>query len=503
MRKNLLLVTQVAASVLLFFSCSQPVTTQKSLPNIVIILADDLGYGDIKALNPDSKLETPQIDNLISEGVQFSDAHSNSSVCTPTRYGILTGEYCWRSRIKKGVLLGYSPSLIEADKLTIPKFLKNKGYQTACIGKWHLGIDWKLKDGSYISGEPGKDFSQELIGFKDHEKIDFMSEAKGGAKGAGFDYSFILPASLDFQPYLYLENNLCAEEPTAQTEGNDLNTGATGAFWRPGIKSPSFEFDQVLPTFTDKAVNYINKQKDGKEPFFLYFPMNAPHTPWMPTDEFKGKSNVGQYGDYVQMVDYEVGKVLQALKENGLDENTLVFFTSDNGAYWKPKFIEEFSHRSNGYRRGMKADIHEGGHRIPFVVKWPGNIAAGTHSDETICLTDIFATIQAVIEEPVKQEAVDSYSLLPAILNQGELNRPPVIHHSSQGMFAIRKGEWKYVEGLGSGGFTPPARIEPEENGPTGQLYNMKSDSVEQNNLFLENQEKVTDLKNELDSIRE
>jgi len=224
---------------------------QESTPNIVYILADDLGYGDISALNPESKIKTPNIDKLSEEGMVFSDAHSNSSVCTPTRYGILTGRYCWRSRIKQGVLLGYSPSLIEETTPTVAKYLGEQNYTTACIGKWHLGIDFKLKDGTYHEGQPGVDFSNDLKGFSDHEKIDFSQPAKGGPQDAGFDYSFILPASLDFQPYMYLENNLAVEAPTAYTPGNDLDAEpwATGAFWRQGQMAPSFSFEGVLPTF--------------------------------------------------------------------------------------------------------------------------------------------------------------------------------------------------------------------------------------------------------------
>ncbi|MDX1284421.1 MAG: sulfatase-like hydrolase/transferase, partial [Draconibacterium sp.] len=290
------------------FSCkNKPIKDSK--PNIVYILADDLGYGDVSALNHDSKIKTPNIDKLSQEGIIFTDAHSNSSVCTPTRYGILTGQYCWRSRMKKGVLLGYSPSLIEETTPTVAKFLQEKGYTTACIGKWHLGVDFKLKDGTYHEAPPGIDITNELKGFKNHEAIDFTQPVKGGPKGAGFDYSYILPASLDFQPYMYLENNFTVEAPTAYTEGNALDAipWATGAFWRQGQMSPSFKFEEVLPTFRKKAIEFLKRQKKSEKPFFLYFPMNAPHTPWVPKDDFKGSSNVGEYGDFVQMVDHEVG----------------------------------------------------------------------------------------------------------------------------------------------------------------------------------------------------
>ena len=494
------------AVVFMLQSCKTVDSSNKEpKPNIVYILADDLGYGDVSALNPDSKIQTPHIDQLASEGMIFRDAHSNSSVCTPTRYGILTGQYAWRSRIKKGVLLGYSPSLIEETTATVAKFLQNQDYHTACIGKWHLGIDWKLKDGGYHSGEPGKDFSAELIAFNDHEKIDFSKPAKGGPKGAGFDYSYILPASLDFEPYMYLENNIAVEAPTDTTAGSALDADifATGAFWRPGQMAPSFSFEGVLPTFTNKAIEYIENQKGAEQPFFLYFPMNAPHTPWVPTDEFKDNSEVGEYGDFTQMVDHQVGQILNSLEENGFNENTIVFFASDNGAYWHPALIGSFNHRSNYIFRGMKSDAWEGGHRIPFIVKWPGKIKPGTTSDQTTSLTDFFATVQETAGAENAHRPRDSYSLLPVLLgDQNQMNREPVVHHSGGGKFAIRSGDWKMIEGLGSGGFTKPAFPEPGPGDPEGQLYNLKKDIGEQQNLYQSNSEKVKELKIKLQDIR-
>ncbi|QIA09497.1 sulfatase family protein [Draconibacterium halophilum] len=503
MRPNLLLLIFFLAAFALQ-SCTQQETKSQKPPNIVFILADDLGYGDISALNPESKIKTPELDKLASAGIRFSDAHSNSSVCTPTRYGILTGQYCWRSRMKKGVLLGYSPSLIEENTQTVAKFLQKQGYTTACIGKWHLGVDFRLKDGTYIEGKPGVDFDRKLIGFNDYKKIDFSAPAKGGPKGAGFDYSYILPASLDFEPYMYLENNLAVEAPTDSTPGNDLNADpwATGAFWRKGQMAPSFSFEGVLPTFTNKASDFLAQQKKAEKPFFLYFPMNAPHTPWVPTDEFKNSSPVGQYGDFVQMVDAEVGKILASLKENGLEENTLVVFTSDNGAYWRPELIERFGHRSNVDFRGMKADIWEGGHHIPFFVKWPGVVNAGSISDETISLTDFFATVQDLFTDKGTKPK-DSFSVLPVLkAEQTEIDRAPVIHHSGSGKFAIRSGKWKLIEGLGSGGFTEPKFPEPKEGEPVGQLYDMVNDLQETNNVYLSEPKVVKELTEKLESMR-
>ena len=435
----------------------------------------------------------------------FRDAHSNSSVCTPTRYGILTGQYAWRSRMKSGVLLGYSPSLIEKNTATVAKFLNEHGYTTACIGKWHLGIDFKLKDGSYHSGEPGVEFSQELKAFNDADQIDFSQPAKGGPLDAGFNYSYVLPASLDFEPYMYIENNIAVEAPTDSTPGSALDAEiyATGPFWRPGRMAPSFNFTSVLPTFTSKAKEFILGQKSAEKPFFLYFPMNAPHTPWVPDKNFKGTSEVDEYGDYVQEVDDHVGQILKTLRENGMEDNTIVFFTSDNGAYWRPQFIEKYNHRSNYTFRGMKSDAWEGGHHIPFMVKWPGKIEGGSFSDQTTSLTDFFATVRDLLGAPASANPQDSYSLLPILLgNQDSIDRPPVIHHSGSGKFAIRDGEWKMIEGLGSGGFSDPKNPTPTPGDPEGQLYNLKTDPQEQQNLYLSEPEKVEELKSKLKEIR-
>ena len=303
---------------------------------------------------------------------------------------------------------------------------------------------------------------------------------------------------------MYLENNLAVEAPTAFTPGNDLDADpwATGAFWREGQMAPSFSFEGVLPTFTNKAVEFIQKQKSSEQPFFLYFPMNAPHTPWVPTEEFKGSSTVGEYGDFVQMVDAQIEKVLESLKDNGFEENTLVVFTSDNGAYWRTELIEKFNHRSNYTFRGMKSDAWDGGHHIPFFVRWPGKVKPGSVSKQTISLTDFFATVQ-ILFKTNSEKPEDSFSILSILQDkESSNNRPPVIHHSGGGKFGIRDGDWKYIEGLGSGGFSEPKNPEPVAGGPTGQLYNLKTDPQEQENLFLTNPEKVEEMQTKLQEIR-
>jgi len=430
-------------------------------PSIVYILADDLGWGDLKCYNAASRIPTPNLDRLASQGIRFTDMHSPSAVCTPTRYGVLTGRYCWRSRMKSGVLQGYSPSLIEPGRLTVPALLRSAGYHTAGVGKWHLGLG-------------------------DREKTDFTAPLHPGPVDRGFDYYYGIPASLDMPPYLYFENDQVVEQPTAVTP----DTGGpdpSGAFWRGGPIAPSLKMEDVLPTLTRKSVEHIRARgKQPQEPFFLYFAMTGPHTPWVPVKQFRGKSDAGEYGDFVAQVDDAAAQVLRAIDEIGAASNTLVVFTSDNGARWPPEMIERYRHRANANWRGMKADIWDGGHRIPFLARWPGRIAAGSQTSEIGCLTDLMATVAALTGTELPRNAgEDSYDLLP--LMTGKTDRSPreaVVHHSALGMFSIRDRQWKLVMGRGSGGFSIPKKIYPKPGEPEGELYDMTTDPGETNNLY-------------------
>jgi arylsulfatase A len=495
----LLLVVFVGLVVL---SCTRPQSSTDRLPNIVYILADDLGYGDIAAFNPNGKIKTPNLDRLAAEGMRFTDAHSPSSVCTPTRYALMTGRYPWRSRLPVGVLRGYSRSLIEQDRLTVAKLLKNAGYQTAMIGKWHLGVDWASKP-AYAQLE-----SDPLYGIKNDmnpDHIDFTPPPKNGPTTLGFDYTFFLPASLDMPPYVYLENDRLTELPTAYTEGSSLNSGYTGPFWREGAKAPSFDFFGVLPTFVNKANDFLKKQSRDK-PFFLYLPLAAPHTPWMPTENYRGKSGAGEYGDFVQMVDAEVGRVLRTLDSLGMAGNTVVFFASDNGPFWRSAFSERFGHQAAGELRGMKGDAYEGGHRVPFIVRWPGRVKANTVSNATTTLANLLATTADIAGVSFPENSVeDSYSILPVLDGKAKTvpGQPAVVHSASNGYYAIRQGPWKLIEGLGSGGFTEPKAIKPTPGEPTGQLFNLEKDLSETRDVFKENPEKVKELRDLLSRIRE
>lgn len=473
-------------------------------PNIVYILADDMGYGDVSVNYQQSRMRTPNIDKLAKEGMRFTDAHSPSSVCTPTRYGILTGRYCWRSRLQEGVLRGYGQALLEKERTTVASLLKDYGYTTGVVGKWHLGVNWVVKSEftDSLHSNRAQINEQGLILEMPGSWIDFTKKPTDEPSQHGFDYSHILPASLDMPPYCFLENGALQTIPDNYTQGNDLNTGYYGAFWRPGRIAPDFEFDQVLPTFTAKAKTFIARESKSEKPFFLYFPLAAPHTPWVPTDEYKNKSLVGQYGDFVQMVDETVGEIMKALDEAGVAENTLVIFTSDNGPYWRPDKIEEFNHRAAGPYRGMKADIYDGGHRVPFIVRWPGKVKEQSESHALITHTNLMATAAELVGVELDENTgEDSKSLLPILLGQ-DYQEEPVIHHSSKSFFAIRKGDWKLVDRMGSGGFSPPVFVETSGGEPKGQLYNMREDPSETTNLYDERPDVVAELQLELDRIK-
>jgi len=469
------------------------------LPNIIYILTDDLGYGDLTVNNPQAKTSTPNIDRLASQGIRFTDAHSTSAVCTPTRYGIMTGRYSWRTVMKSGVLNGYSLPLIDRERTTVASLLKRNGYTTGVVGKWHLGLGWAKKsaDGNETSSRKSADENRAILEGIDPVTLDFTQPPTDGPLKHGFDYSFILPASLDMPPYCYLENDRLTTPLTDQTPGSDPANGTTSAFWRKGLMAQGFLFDQVTPTFTQKAISFITKQSDSGKPFFLYLPFPSPHTPWLPLKQYQGTSKAGEYGDFVNMVDAEVGKLLKALSDLHLDENTIVYFTSDNGPFWRPNFIEQYDHHAASIYRGMKADAFEGGHRIPFIVRWPGKIKANTICTETINLTNLLATCSTIVGDKLaNNEGEDSFSILPLLLGkEKDYVRPEaLIQHSSRGVFVVRQGDWKLILGLGSGGFSKPEVIQPKEGEAPGQLFNLKEDPSETKDLYLQFPGKVAEL---------
>ncbi|MDB4384834.1 arylsulfatase [Opitutaceae bacterium] len=454
-----------------------------SQPNIIYILADDMGYGDIRSLNDEGGVPTPHMDRIVKEGIHFTDFHTNSSVCTPTRYGVLTGRYAWRSRMKTGVLWGYDEPLIEPDRVTVASHLQSSGYTTAVIGKWHLGLGWQQQDES----RPIRKYEwNDVFQDGDDSNVDFSKKVTGGPSVLGFDYSYIIPSSLDMSPYVYLENDWVVELPTAFTPGKDQAVDGRGVFWRSGEVSPSFDFEDVLPNLTRSAVSYIEKQADGEKPFFLYFPLPAPHTPWLPTADTVGRSEGGTYGDFVVLVDDMVGQVLATLDRLGIAENTMIVVTADNGAHWTPEDKTHYAHRPNYIFRGQKADIYEGGHRVPYLARWPAKVPAGSASDQVMCTTDLLATVAGITGKPLPPGAgEDSVNMLPAHLEPELLRqlRGYTIHHSLNGHFAIRQGKWKLTERLGSGGFSTP-QAPPEAGDPNvSSLFDMERDPGEKNDL--------------------
>jgi arylsulfatase A-like enzyme len=441
-------------------------------PNVVFILADDLGYGDLSCMNADSKIKTPSIDRLAAEGMRFTDAHSASAVCTPTRYGILTGRYPWRTRMKSGVLGGFSPPLIEARRMTVASMLKAQGYHTACFGKWHLGMNWPGADRSdAIKAEPGGN-------------VDFTKAIAGGPTAVGFDEYFGISASLDMPPFIFIHNDTTVGLPTVKKK------------WvREGPAAPDFEAVDVLPTITAKAVEYIGaRAKEGK-PFFMYFPLNAPHAPLVPSKEFAGKSGISPYADFVLQVDSTVGQVLDALEKNGVAKDTLIIFTSDNG--FSPagnlKLQLDHGHNPNYIFRGTKADIFEGGHHIPFVARWPGRVNAGSTCADVICLNDLMATAAEIVGAKIPDDAAeDSVSLLPDLL--GTATKPvreATVHASIDGSLAIRQGKWKLELCAGSGGWSSPKTPKELAGLPAVQLYDMTQDVGERRNVAAEQTEVV------------
>ncbi|REE00144.1 sulfatase family protein [Marinoscillum furvescens] len=447
---------------LAFVSCDSP-----RHPNIIYIICDDLGYGDVHALAPEtSRISTPHADQLAGAGMVFTDAHSGSSVCTPTRYGVLTGRYSWRTRLQRGVVQGYADNLIAPERATVASHLKELGYHTAILGKWHLNFQYQDPEtGQFLEKPKRKPF-----------KAPVGTEILDGPLTRGFDYYYGFHHAGSMQEVI--ENTrVISHEP-------EIN---------------------MLPTLTRKSVAYIHERaKDKDTPFFLYLPLGSPHTPIVPSAAWQGKSGLGKYGDFVMETDNVIGEVVKALEANGLDENTLIIFTSDNGcskAAGIPELAQQ-GHLVSAHMRGSKADLWDGGHRVPFIVSWPGKVQAGSVSDELICLTDLFATVADITQTELPATgAEDSFSFLPALYGKPiESERKGVIHHSISGHFAYRQGKWKLLLAKGSGGWTAPREKDMPEDAPAAQLYDLYADPGETKNLFESRPEVVDKLLKDLKS---
>ncbi len=478
---------------LAFLSAPIAASAAASKPNIVYILCDDLGYGDVRVFNPRGKIATPHMDRLAGEGMIFTDAHSSSSVCTPTRYGVLTGRYNWRSRLQSGVLGGLSPRLIEPGRVTVASFLKEHGYFTACVGKWHLGMDW--------AKHPGK--SVNALGVETADQVgsvDFSQPIANGPLSVGFDYFFGIAASLDMVPYTFIENDRVASLPEVADMKFPMTAGRSGGFTRTGPGAKDFAAVDVLPALTKKTVDLIGRRAaDSKQgrPFFLYVPLNSPHTPINPSPAWVGKSGLSPYADFVMETDWAVGEVMRALAAAGLEKDTLIIVTSDNGCSPQANFTEllPLGHNPNHIFRGNKADIYDGGHHVPFIARWTGVTKPGSRYEPYVCLTDLMATVADILAGKLPAAAgEDSVSFLPALRGTTAPVRDTIVHHSINGAFSIRQGSWKLELCPGSGGWSDPRPGQEPANAPRIQLFDLSADPGETRNLQGEHPEIVARL---------
>lgn len=470
-------------------------------PNIVILYADDMGYGDLAIQNPQSKIPTPNLDRLARAGMRFTDAHSSSGVCTPSRYALLTGRFHWRKF--HGIVNAFDPPVLDQAELTLPEVLKAKGYRTACIGKWHLGWNWH--DIQRPGAAPKPDAKGRTKVFEP-AAFDWSRPVSGGPLSHGFDYYFGDDVP-NFPPYAWIENDRLITTPSVPLT---ITPQTAEGSWeaRPGPMTPGWDFYGVVPRITDKAVEWIGQQRGRREPFFLYAPFNSPHAPIVPAPDYAGKSSAGGYGDFMFQTDAEAGRILRALEENGFAENTLVIFSADNGAErYAYDRVKKFQHRSSGPLRGLKRDLYEGGHRVPFLVKWPGVVPAGTVSDALVSQVDLLATLAAVVGfELPANSAQDSHNLLPVWKQNAPGPRRSLVHNTQANAYAVRHDNWVLIAHA-TGAHTPVPAWFDQENGYRknefpGELYDLATDLAQKNNLYAAQPEKVAELTTLLARIR-
>lgn len=486
---------------------SRALPNNTSRPNIVILYADDMGYGDLGVQNPESKIPTPHLDRLAAQGTRFTDAHSSSGVCTPSRYAMLQGRYHWRKF--HGIVNSFDQPILDAEKTTVAELLHGQGYKTACIGKWHLGWDWNAikKPGSQepvVSGDGKKKAAGQAKVFAP-DAFDWSKPIPGGPLSHGFDYYFGDDVP-NFPPYAWFENDRVITEPTVAMS-NPKPTAEGNWETRPGPMVKDWDFWGVMPTLTAKAVDWIGKQKVN-EPFFLYFPFTSPHAPIIPTDEWVGKSKAGGFGDFMAQTDDTVGRVLKALEANGLSENTIVIFSADNGPeHYAYERVKQFEHRSMGPLRGLKRDIWEGGHRVPMIIRWPGMVPAGKVSDALISQIDLYATIAKIVNADIPAgSAEDSFDQLDMIRGNAKSARDTLVHNTNANGYALRYQDWVLVAAK-TGAVSKVPDWFDSANGYTshtspGELYNLREDISQRKNLYAEMPDKVADLTRRLEQVR-
>lgn len=469
-------------------------------PNVVVILADDLGYGDVGCYNPErGEIPTPHLDAFAKEGIRFTDAHSSSGVCSPTRYSLLTGRYHWRTRLQRGIVGVWGAPLIAPERMTIGTLAKKHGYHTACIGKWHLGWDWPIaadekKQFQGLGGQAGGGGKVKTDATSEQAAVwkkVFSQPIPGGPTARGFDEYFGTDVP-NWPPYCFIENDRTVGVPSTLLPAENFVKNQASL---QGPALPDWKLDAILPTLADRATAYIAAQAKAEQRFLLYLPLTSPHTPLAVAEEWRGKSELKhQYADFVMQTDAAIGRVLDAIKAAGIADDTLVIITSDNGCapYIGAKDLEAKGHYPSGPLRGYKADAWEGGHRIPFMVRWPGVVKPGTTCGQTICSVDILATLADVFAEKLPADAgEDSVSLLPLLRGKDEPVHEAVVHQSSQGVFAIRSGKWKLIVGPGSGA---PKAV-------PSQLYDLNADLGETKDVAAEHPDEVTRLTTLLEKL--
>lgn len=494
---------------LLTLGVSISLSEENQLPNILFILADDLGYGDVRCYNSESKVPTPHLDQLSEEGILFTDAHSPSTVCTPTRYSILTGRMAFRTGMR-GVFTGAGgPCMIEKDRMTIGGMLQNKGYTTSLYGKWHVGMTFFDKDGKPINKN----------GLEAVQRIDYSRAIPDAPIHRGFDYFFgsVCCPTTDWL-YAFIDGDRIPVPPTKIIDRSPLPKHPYSKDNRPGMIAPGYSMEKIDLQFMEKSLSFLeehSKKRKGS-PFFLFHSAQAVHLPSFPADQFKGKTKAGPHGDFIFELDYIVGKLMAALDKHGFADNTLVIFSSDNGPEVPTVLSMRQDYKHDGARpwRGVKRDNWEGGHRVPFIARWPGKIKPGTRSSQTLSLTDLMATFAAITNVKLPQEAgEDSVNMLPALIgsDEGKSIRKYTLHQTISLALAIRRGPWKYLDHKGSGGnnYDRAGRwgmkkyIVPEkEPEAPGQLYNLDTDPGETNNLYFKRSEIVKELKNKLEEFK-
>lgn len=477
-------------------------------PNVLILYADDLGFGDLGCYNKKSRIPTPNLDRLASESVRFTDGHSSSGICTPSRFAMLTGRHHWRDF--HGIVNAFGGSVFKPERLTLPEMLKEKGYKTAAIGKWHLGWNWdaiRNKEVTAITVQEGRRKKQQL----GPEAFDWTKSIPNGPLDHGFDYYFG-DTVINFPPYCWIENDKVVKAPdTLMQTGKWKKIKEGGWECRPGPMVTGWDPYENIPTTTKKGVDYIKEAAKAEEPFFLYFAYPAPHAPIIPNDEFDGKSKAGPYGDFVYETDHSIGQLLQALKDSGQAENTIVIFSADNGpehyAYTRDA---KFDHWSAHPFRGLKRDAYEGGHHVPFMVKYPGVTMAGTVNDALVSQIDIMATLASVVgyDLPDKNAAEDSHDLLPLLKGQVKSIRTSHIHNTFDHTWAFREGDWVLV--TGKSGHHSRVTKEwlkkhdyPKTESKQPRLFNLREDIGQRNDLAAKHPEKVKAMEASLARIRE